>query len=244
MDDYELLVSSRCLRAASSWRLVIRQSVVRLTPSSLARSFFRTVGGSTSVVPPGAERTVPAGAGRSGNEDVGVIGLAELLGDLHPAAHTVADGNDVPEGVLGGQAPAELPRRTPKIGSSLMKTFLHHFPREQSSSCTSGMLFAQLCSKFHANNSSLSLVAKLKSSFLEYFVNIFVRSLLLFLFLKRFISYFPQSRNEMFLVCFIFRLICAMGAVSPMLIRRRTPPDPLRFSPLARAGILYTFISL
>ena len=225
MDDYELLVSSRCLRAASSWRLVIRQSVVRLTPSSLARSFFRTVGGSTSVVPPGAERTVPAGAGRSGNEDV-------------------ADGNDVPEGVLGGQAPAELPRRTPKIGSSLMKTFLHHFPREQSSSCTSGMLFAQLCSKFHANSSSLSLVAKLKSSFLEYFVNIFVRSLLLFLFLKRFISYFPQSRNEMFLVCFIFRLICAMGAASPMLIRRRTPPDPLRFSPLARAGILYTFKSL
>ena len=182
LDDYALLVSSRCLRAASSWRLVIRQSVVRLTPSSLARSFFRTVGGSTRVVPPGAERTVPAGAGLSGNEDVGVIGLAELLGDLHSAAHTVANGNDVPEEVLGGQAPAELPRRTPKIGSSLMKTFLHHFPREQSSSCTSGMLFAQLCSKFHANSSSLSLVAKLKSSFLEYFVNTFVRSLLLFLF--------------------------------------------------------------
>ena len=163
-----MLVSSRCLRAASSWRLVIRQSVVRLTPSSLARSFFRTVGGQhQGRPPPGAERTVPTGAGLSGNEDVGVIGLAELLGDLHPAAHTVADGNDVPEGVLGGQAPAELPRRTPKIGSSLMKTFLHHFPREQSSSCTSGMLFAQLCSKFHANNSSLSLVAQLKSSFLS-----------------------------------------------------------------------------
>ena len=242
MDDYELLVSSRCLRAAS-WRLVIRQSVVRLTPSSLARSFFRTVGGSNSVVPPGAERTVPAGAGRSGNEDAGVIGPAELLGDLHPAAHTVADGNDVPEGVLGGQAPAELPRRTPKIGSSLMKTFLHHFPREQSSSCTSGMLFAQLCSKFHANSRSLSLVAKLKSSFLEYFVNTFVRSLLPFLFLKRFISYFPKKETKCFF-CFIFRLICAMGAASPMLIRRRTPSDPLRFSPLARAGILYTFKSL
>ena len=45
-----------------------------------------------------------AGAGLAGEQHVGVD-PAELFGHVHLAAHPLADGDDVTEGVLGGQAP-------------------------------------------------------------------------------------------------------------------------------------------
>ena len=50
-----------------------------------------------------------AGAGLAGDEDVGIVGLTELLGDLHPTAHAVADRDDIPEGVFCRQSPADQP---------------------------------------------------------------------------------------------------------------------------------------